>query len=117
MVLSFGSSPVAADDGAEVIARRVPTSRSDRESCRAPLLRSRRQSELLDPVAHLIAIDTEQTSRVGLIPVGAIQRLQKEIAFDLFEIEPVGRQLEAGRTRPARQRRKVLGGQPFVLDE
>src|SRR5688572_13997440 len=100
----------AVGDGTSMSARSVPTRRSHLERRGAALLGGRRQPELLDPIAHLIAVDAEQASRVRLVPIGAIQRLQKEIPFDLLEIETLGRQLERGGGRAARQRREVLGG-------
>jgi hypothetical protein len=52
-----------------------------------------REAELLDPVADLIAIESEQRRRARLIPAGTLQGLNHEVAFEAFEIDAGWRQV------------------------
>ena len=53
------------------------------------------QSKLLDPVANLVAIHAQQRRGLGLVPAGALERLDDERALELLEIDAAGRQLDA----------------------
>ena len=64
------------------------------------------EAELLDAVAHLVAIDAEQLAGLRLIAAGSLERLHQQLPLDLVEVDAFGRQLELRRRRPtARQRR------------
>ena len=68
---------------------------------------SRLQAELLDAVAHLIAVDAEQLGRLALVSAGALERLHQQLAFDLFEVDALRRQSKLCRLNGPRQRREV----------
>ena len=55
-----------------------------------------RQAEFLDPVSHLVAIDSEQGAGVGLVAARALERLHQQLTLHLFEVHAVGRQAERG---------------------
>src|SRR5678816_4095530 len=49
------------------------------------------QVELLDAVADLIAIEAQQSGCARLVPLGPLERLDDQGAFELIEIDSVGR--------------------------
>src|SRR4026209_2487529 len=51
--------------------------------------------ELLDSISNLIAVQSEQRRRARLVAPRPPQRLDDEVAFQLFEVDASGRQLEA----------------------
>ena len=51
------------------------------------------QAELLDPVAHLIAIKAKELGRVRLIATRALECLDHQLTLDSLEIHTFGRQL------------------------
>jgi len=75
------------------------------------------EAELLDPVAHLVAIDPEQLTCVRLVAVRALERLHQQLLLHLLEVDAFGRQPEAGRNGVAREGRKVLGDQPLTIHQ
>src|SRR6185295_13277621 len=42
--------------------------------------------ELLDPVAHLVAVDVQQVAGTRLVPSAALERLHEQLALHLLEI-------------------------------
>ena len=75
-----------------------------------------REAELLDPVAHLVAVDAEQLRRLGLVAAGALERLHEQLPLDLLEVDAFGRQPELGRRHAARQR-EVLRLELAAVDQ
>src|SRR4249919_2903809 len=75
------------------------------------------EAELLDAVPHLVAIDAEELPRLRLIPAGSLERLDKQLPFDLVEADALGRQFEFGGRDRSCQRREVTWLEPLVLDE
>ena len=60
----------------------------------ASLLAWFRQAELLDAIAHLIAIDAEQMTGLGLVAAGALERLNHQLPLDGLEVDALGRKSE-----------------------
>src|SRR5829696_329626 len=54
--------------------------------CRAAVSRRRRQTELFDAVADLIAVETQELCRSRLVAAAAPQRLVDQAALDLLEV-------------------------------
>ena len=53
--------------------------------------------ELLDAIADLIAVHTEQRGGARLVPSAPLERLHDERALELLEIDAVRRQLQRPR--------------------
>ena len=53
-----------------------------------------REPELLDAIAHLVAIDPEQLPGVRLIAASALERLNQQLPLDLLEVDALRRQAE-----------------------
>src|SRR5262245_47770759 len=53
------------------------------------------QTELLDTIPDLIAVQPEQRSRPRLVPVAPLERLDHEAALELLEVESRRGQLDA----------------------
>src|SRR5215207_2588487 len=51
--------------------------------------------KLLDPITDLVAVQAEQPRRAGLVPAGALERLDDQRSFELFEVDARRRQLDA----------------------
>ena len=60
----------------------------------APDRRAASEPELLDPVAHLVAVDAEQLPGVRLVATRALERLHQQLPLDLLEVDALGRQPE-----------------------
>src|SRR6478735_3566500 len=66
-------------------------------------LRRRRQLKLLDAIADLIAIESEQLRRTRLIPACALERLHDEMLLGFLEIEAGRRQFNLVRVASERR--------------
>ena len=44
-----------------------------------------RETELLDAIAHLVAIDAQELPRMRLVALRALQRLHQKLPLDFFE--------------------------------
>ena len=53
------------------------------------------QLKFLDAVPNLVAINPKQRRGLGLVPGGALQRLNDQRAFELLEIDAARRQFDA----------------------
>src|SRR5688572_23743079 len=74
------------------------------------------ETELLDPIADLIAIHAEKACRLRLIAAGAPQRLHHQTAFQLLETHPRRRQVEDVAARGGRrQGAEIADVEPAVL--
>src|SRR5262245_3502475 len=76
------------------------------------------ETELLNPIANLIAIEAEQRGGPGVIPARTGQRLDDQLAFHLLEAEALIGQIVVPRCRSPRNRHwKVLRFEPVAVGE
>src|SRR5687768_6401927 len=54
----------------------------------------RRETELLDSIADLIAVQSEERAGFGLVAAASLERLDHQAALELFEIDARRRQPE-----------------------
>ena len=57
-------------------------------------MRRRAETELLDAVPHLVAIEPEELGRVRLVAAGPFQCLHQQLALDVVETDASWRQAE-----------------------
>src|SRR5687768_15238581 len=77
------------------------------------------EPELLDAIADLIAVHTEQCGGARLIPSGPLKGLHDERALELLEVDAVRRQFNAlGETgRSTGRKRKIAIGQLVAIGQ
>src|SRR5688500_5739446 len=75
------------------------------------------KTEFFDAVAHLVSVDSQELSRLRLIPVRALECLQEELPLDVFEVQPLGWQLERSCRDRAGKSREVVGVEPLPFVE
>jgi hypothetical protein len=76
-----------------------------------------RESELLDAVSDLIAIDAKQLRRLRLVAASAFERLCQELSFYVLEVDALRRKLKLQGRHGSRQRREVMPLEPFALHQ
>src|SRR5688572_28945930 len=75
------------------------------------------ETEFLDAVPDLVAVDAEKLCRLGLISVRALERLDEQLAFDLLEVETLRLQLERGGGDRAGQGGEIVGYEALAIVE
>ena len=59
-----------------------------------PAVCSYLELELLHPVPHLVTVEPEEPSGLGLVPVGELEGLTHEVLLERLEVQPLPRKLD-----------------------
>src|SRR5262245_6615601 len=76
------------------------------------------ETEFLDAIPHLVAIDAQKLPCMCLVALRALERLDQQLPLDLFEIDATSRQLKLLRAACSpHQAREVARFEPVTIHE